>query len=93
LRLSFTPEALAELDEVLTYIADRSPQGAQRVQERLQTIIGFIARHPYAGVKFRKPALRRITAVPYPYLVFYRVEDDEVIIVGVRHAARESSEF
>jgi hypothetical protein len=26
---------------------------------------------------------------PYPYLVFYEVKDDEVVIVGVRHGARD----
>jgi plasmid stabilization system protein ParE len=89
LRLSYTPEALAELEEVLAYIANRSPEGAQRVRQRLKTIIGFVGQHPYAGLKLRKPDLRRIAATPYPYIVFYRVEDDEVIIVGVRHSARD----
>ncbi len=89
MRLSYTPEALAELEGVLAYIADRSPQGAQRVQQRLKTIIAFVAQHPYAGLKLGKPDVRRIAATPYPYLVFYRVEDDEVIIVGVRHSARD----
>ncbi len=34
------------------------------------------------------PGLRRLVAVPYPYLVFYKVIDDEVVITGLRHGAR-----
>jgi hypothetical protein len=26
---------------------------------------------------------------PYPYVVFYEVKDDEVVVVGVRHGARD----
>ena len=35
---------------------------------------------------------RRISVQPYPYILFYRYfADDEIIIVGVRHAARDPS--
>ncbi len=27
-------------------------------------------------------------ATPYPYLIFYEAADDEIIIHGIRHAAR-----
>jgi hypothetical protein len=26
---------------------------------------------------------------PYPYLIFYEATSEEVVIIGVRHAARE----
>jgi toxin ParE1/3/4 len=29
-----------------------------------------------------------MTAAPHPYLIFYEISDDEVIIVGIRHGAR-----
>ena len=38
-----------------------------------------------------KRGLRRLAIVPYPYLVFYNVTDEEVIIIGMRHAARNPS--
>ena len=30
-----------------------------------------------------------IVTLPYPYLIFYEVTAEEVVIIGVRHAARE----
>jgi len=36
-----------------------------------------------------EPRLRRLVATPYPYLVYYEVTETQVIIVGVRHAARD----
>ena len=35
--------------------------------------------------------MRRIAVTPYPYLIFYEPTDDEVIVVGVRHGARDPS--
>ena len=91
MKLSYTPKALAELSEVLAYIAERSPQGARSVQRRLQAMIGLLPRHPYAGQRTSEPRLRRLVATPYPYLVFYEVTETEVVVVGVRHTARDPS--
>lgn len=33
--------------------------------------------------------MRKIAATPFPYLIFYEVIAKEVIIVGVRHGARD----
>jgi toxin ParE1/3/4 len=47
-------------------------------------LAGFIQGQPHGGQKTSEPGLRRIVATPYPYLVFYEVKDDEVVIVGAR---------
>ncbi|CCE10941.1 Plasmid stabilization system (fragment) [Bradyrhizobium sp. STM 3843] len=46
--------------------------------------------HPKAGAQSTHPRLRRPIVNPFPYLIFYEVAADEVIIHGVRHAARGS---
>jgi plasmid stabilization system protein ParE len=38
----------------------------------------------------REPGVRRIPAGRYPYLVYYTVEANEVVILHVRHGARRS---
>jgi toxin ParE1/3/4 len=71
------------------HIGERSPHGAARVKARLLGLAGFIQSQPYGSRKTSEPGLRRIVAAPYPYLIFYEVKDDEVVIVGVRHGARD----
>ena len=88
MKLRYTLRAAAELDEILSYIAERSPRGAKRVQARIQIIIHLLLQHPSAGQRTSKGRLRRIVASPYPYLIFYRATEDEIVIHGVRHAAR-----
>jgi toxin ParE1/3/4 len=90
-RLRYTLPALADLNSVLDYIAARSPQGARRVQARIQAIIELISIHPQIGRRTNDPIIRRMLTTPYPYLVFYEVTDSEVIIHALRHAARDPS--
>lgn len=35
--------------------------------------------------------MRRVAVAPYPYLIFYLVEEQDIVIVGIRHAARDPS--
>ena len=91
MRLRYTLEAAAELDQVLTTIEDKSPSGARNVRLRIQAVANLLLQHPRAGQLTRGRRLRRMRAAPYPYLVFYQVIDDEIIIHGVRHSARRPS--
>jgi toxin ParE1/3/4 len=69
-RLRYTRRATAELEAVLDYIAERSPQGSRHVQARIRVIIDLLLRHPGAGQLTSKRRLRRMIVSPYPYVVF-----------------------
>jgi toxin ParE1/3/4 len=88
-KLRYTLPALADLNSVLDYIAAYSPQGARRVQARIQAIINLLLLHPGIGTRTDDPTIRRMTALPYPYLIFYEVTETEIVIHAVRHAARD----
>jgi toxin ParE1/3/4 len=90
-RLRYTSPALADLESILDYIADHSPQGARRVQTRIQTIIDLLLQFPHIGTRTNDPTIRRMTTSPYPYLIFYEATDAEIIIHAVRHGARDPS--
>jgi toxin ParE1/3/4 len=87
-KLRYTLPALADLDEILSYISARSPQGALRVQARIQSVIDLLLDYPGVGSVTTDPTIRRMTTSPYPYLIFYEVSGDELIIHAVRHGAR-----
>ncbi len=90
-RLRYTLPALADLTAILDYIAARSPQGAQRVQARIKALTDLLPLHPYIGRRTNDPPIRRMTATPYPYLIFYEITETEIIIHAIRHAARNPS--
>jgi toxin ParE1/3/4 len=90
-RLRYTLPVLADLSAILDYIAAHSPQGARRVQARVQALTDLLLQHPHIGRRTDDPAIRRMTTTPYPYLVFYEATETEIIIHTVRHAARDPS--
>src|SRR4051812_45397239 len=92
MRLRYTLPALADLESILDYVVDHSPQGSSRIQARIRAATDLLLRYPQAGAVTDDPAIRRVTTRPYPYLVFYEVTDAEIIIHAVRHSARDPSD-
>ena len=88
MRLRVARRAATQIEKALDYIEADSPQGANQVRARIQTLFLLLAQHPYAGQATDLPGVRRLTLSPYPYLIFYRVTDSEVIIQRMRHASR-----
>ena len=91
MRLRYTLPDLADLSAILNYIAAHSPQGARQVQARIQALTDLLLLHPHIGSRTNDPAIRRMTTMPYPYLIFYEATETEIIIHAVRHAARDPS--
>jgi toxin ParE1/3/4 len=90
MKVRFTKPALAELDAIFAYIHQRNPVAAGRVEARIREITSQLGRFPHMGHPKYKPGVRMMPVRRYPYLIFYTVERDEVLILSVRHGARRS---
>lgn len=51
----------------------------------------LVSNHPSVGIQTEDPAIRRINTSPYPYLIFYEINGEDIIIHAVRHSARDPS--
>lgn len=91
MRVRYTLPALADLTAVLDHVAARSPHNAGRVHRRILAIIDLLQLYPGIGSRTDDPAIRRMTTLPYPYLIFYQSTETEIVIHAVRHAARDPS--
>jgi len=81
--------ALAELDGILAYIAERSPAGARNVEARFRHAFELIGRYPEAAERLEQRAeVRRLPLGRYPYAVYYEVGRDEVTVLRIMHGAR-----
>jgi len=87
-KLRLTRPAASQLDKVLAYLDRRNPHGARKVQQRLGAAMDLLLHHPFADSMTARPGIRRLMARPYPYAITYQVAADEVVILGIRHAAR-----
>jgi toxin ParE1/3/4 len=88
MKLRYTLQALADLENILEYIAAQSPSASRKVAERLRSLAELARQHPQIGRVTDEPGIRRIVARPYPYLVFYEATPDAIVVHAIRHAAR-----
>ena len=56
MKIRYTRPALADLALILDYVASHSPQGAARVQARIQAVIDLLVIHPDIGVRTDDPS-------------------------------------
>lgn len=89
MKLRYTKTALRQIEQALSYIAVRSPQGAVSVAKRTQTVLAVVLDHPLAGQATSREGVRRLVLTPYPYVIFYRVTETEIVVLRFRHAARK----
>jgi toxin ParE1/3/4 len=81
--------AVAELDGILAYIAERSPLGAQHVEARIRRALDHIARYPGAAEEVAlRPGVRRLPLKRYPYVIYYEVGAESVTVLRILHGAR-----
>jgi len=88
--VTYTPEALADLDNLLDYLADKNPHAQMRVRARLKSCLELLERYPQIGQTTSRISVRRMVVSPYPYLIFYKMMENEVVILAFRHAARKT---
>jgi len=86
--IRYTRRAARQLETILAYIRSRSPQGAAHVLDRLDIALAIAVEQPLSGQPTSRPGYRRLVLNPYPYVIFYRATAMEIIIHGIRHAAR-----
>ena len=88
MRIRYTEEAIADVEEILSYIALRNSTAAEVVDEVIELTVARIASFPYSAQATDEPGVRMAPAGRFPYLIFYSVVRNAVWILRVRHAAR-----
>jgi toxin ParE1/3/4 len=86
-KLVYSRQALADLDEIATYYtASASPAIADAIGRRLEDVIDRIRHTQQAAPKVSQRSQVRVAAVVrYPFRIFYRVRDDTIDILHIRH--------
>jgi plasmid stabilization system protein ParE len=92
-KYQFTPQAVADLFDIWSFIAEDNPAAADRVEEAVFRACDFLADSPFAG-RTRKDLiplpLRFWVVQPYSsYLIVYHPEKKPVQIIRILHTARD----
>lgn len=89
MRIAYAPRALRDIDDILSYVHERSPRGAHALSLALEVVIHTCALYPRAGVATDEPHVYRWPLSRYPYAVFYReiAGGEGIEVVRVLHGA------
>jgi toxin ParE1/3/4 len=88
MRVRFTPRARNDLDAILKYLDERSPQGARNVHRTIRRTIELIGQAPEGGRRVKVQNARVLPTRGHPYLIYWSIEAGEAWLVHIRHAAR-----
>ena len=86
------PKALGQLEEIHDWYESKETGLYQRFQLFFEETLERIAKVP-----LRSPVLhnlmRRISMKTFPYVVFYHIDDDVIVIVSVLHKRRSEDRW
>jgi toxin ParE1/3/4 len=86
----YSPRAARDLAEIADYWIDVSPAGARSIERGIRRTIDLISFFPRSGrVLEQRPDVRVMPVARHPYLVFYVTREDDVLVLHIRHGARE----
>ncbi len=89
MRVKWLHRALQNLDAEAAYIAQDSPQAAAVFIRHMIDSAARLAAHPQMGRPGRVPGTRELVITRFPYILPYRVCEQNVEILRVFHTARK----
>ncbi|WP_413374011.1 type II toxin-antitoxin system RelE/ParE family toxin [Paenibacillus taichungensis] len=92
--IRYTPAAVDDLDEIFSYISMDNVEQAEKMLDKLDGKIRNIADFPNIGSVLSEDDYNLIQRgyrfiVVSPYLVFYRIVGEDIIIYRILHGRRD----
>ena len=88
MKIRYSPQARSDLQEIFDYLDERSPSGAGNVMRAIYAGIQFLADNPLASQETDLQEIRVKVVRRYNYKIFYRLDQDTIDLIHIRHAAR-----
>jgi toxin ParE1/3/4 len=91
MKVRWSETALAEIDQIFSYIFEYNRSAAAAVVDRIENLTTLLQQFPHTGHLTDEADVRVLSVVRYPYLIFYTVDPaaDELVILHVRHGRRD----
>jgi toxin ParE1/3/4 len=84
----YAPRALRDLNSIGAHLIGRNPTGATNVLGAIKSSIDTLSFFPQIGRLIDNAGHRRVPVLRYPYVIFYRIAGDELLILHIRHTSR-----
>ena len=81
--------ALNDLEAIREFIAQDNPEAAARVHAAIGAAVDPLADYPNLGRAGRVDGTRALIIADFPYIVAYRVVENQIRILSVIHTSRQ----
>jgi len=88
-KLIWSPEARADLREMVSYLADKNPYAAKALYERIEAVATELIDVPYIGRPGRVLGTRELVITNTPYILPYQILPDCIQILRIYQSARQ----
>jgi plasmid stabilization system protein ParE len=92
MNIVFAPRALRDLESIRSYLIERSGTGTNNVLGAIKSTIDTLSFFPQIGRLVDNAGHRRVPVLRYPYVILYRIAEDELFILHIRHTSRRPIE-
>nr|WP_249780964.1 type II toxin-antitoxin system RelE/ParE family toxin [Bradyrhizobium sp. dw_78] len=88
--MRYAPRAYTDIIDIHEYIARHNGRAAVAIVRQIRLTSELLARHPGLGRETDIPGIRVFPTARYPYLVYHRVREGELVIIHVRDGRRDA---
>jgi addiction module RelE/StbE family toxin len=92
MKVRLARKAFADLSDIETYLIRHFPEKEEKTRARLRSIFEQLTQFPQIGHKGKVSGTREYNIPGLPYLIVYRVQEDELQILRIFHGARNPSQ-
>jgi plasmid stabilization system protein ParE len=91
MKLEYTNRATSDLERLSVDNKQFGEATTAALEECIHQVIARIVEFPKAAEPVaQRPDMHVVPLVRYPYKIFYRIFEDRVLILHIRHSARKS---
>jgi plasmid stabilization system protein ParE len=88
MRVRYTDTAAQELDKAIEYLREHAPLIVEEFADAIERGVRDLAEFPFSAQETEKKGVRRKYVRRFHYSIFHAIENDEVVILYIRHAAQ-----
>jgi len=89
MRLEYSAQAQASLDQIFDYIADHNMAAAERTIDRILQLADTLAKFPLIAPEGPIPGTREVIVPNINYRIVYEIERDTLRVLDVIHTRRQ----
>ena len=85
----WSPEAAADLETAIEFIAERNPSAAAKIADGILALIERLAEEPILGPEHELSNGEIVRGWPYPpFRIYYQLTDDTLRLIRIYHQKR-----